>query len=145
MKIIVAEDHWLFRQGLRTLLELDKDNQLVSEVNNTADLLTDVAKFKPDLVVQDFQMPAGSAIATLCNIKNNFPEIKVIVLTGALSTRIFSQLIESEADGILQKEISAELFLQAVKDVMKGVRVLSPIYQQNIFTNQPQLSSRIPP
>ena len=143
MKIIVADDHLLFRQGLRTLLELNADNQLVSEVNNTADLLTDVAKFKPDLVVQDFQMPAGSGIETLSNIKKYFPEIKVIILTGGLSSNLFNQLIRAKADGILFKEISAELLLQAVNDVMKGVRVLSPVNQQKFASEQPQLISQI--
>ena len=117
MKIILADDHQLFREGLRTLLELDPEYQIVSEVDNTDALLADVTRFQPDLIFQDYRMPTGGTISTINKIKKQFPEIKLIILTGMQSTRLFKQLLSSKADGILLKEVSAEFLLQAIKEI----------------------------
>ena len=142
MNIILADDHQLFREGLRALLELDPDYQIVSEVDNTDALLVNVARFKPDLIFQDYRMPTGGAISTINKIKKQFPDIKLIILTGMQSTRLFKQLIKSKADGILLKEVSAEFLLQAIKDVNKGKRVLSPSVAECLAFEKPELTSR---
>ena len=79
MRIILADDHQLFREGVRALLELDPDYEIVSEVDNTDALLADVAKFQPDLILQDYRMPTGGAISTLNKIKEQFAHIKLII------------------------------------------------------------------
>lgn len=142
MKIILADDHQLFREGLRALLEIDPDNLIVSEVDNTDALVANVAKFQPDLVLQDYRMPTGDAISTLHHIKEQFPDIKVIILTGMQSTKLFRQLIKSKADGIFLKEVSGEFLLQAVIDVMNGIRVLSPTVQESLANDTEELTSR---
>lgn len=142
MKILLADDHQLFREGVRTLLELDPDYQIVSEVDNTDALLADVVKYQPDLVFQDYRMPGGGAITTLNKIKKQFPHIKLIILTGMQSPSLFKQLINSKADGILLKEVSGEFLLQAIKDVINGKRVLSPTVQECLSSEKPQLTSR---
>ena len=142
MKIILADDHRLFREGLRALLELDGGCQIISEVDNTDDLLADVARFQPDLVLQDYRMPTGGAISSLNQIKERFPHIKIIILTGVQSTGLFKQLIRSNADGILLKEVSGEFLSAAIKDVMKGKRVLSPTVEECLAFEKPKLTSR---
>ncbi len=142
MKIILADDHQLFREGLRTLLELDPEYQIVSEVDNTDALLADVTRFQPDLIFQDYRMPTGGTISTINKIKKQFPEIKLIILTGMQSTRLFKQLLSSKADGILLKEVSAEFLLQAIKDVHNGKRVLSPSVEECLAYEKPTLTSR---
>ena len=68
LKIILADDHQLFREGVRALLELNSDYQIVSEVDNTDALLVNAACFQPDIILQDYRMPTGGAISTLNEI-----------------------------------------------------------------------------
>ena len=130
IKIILADDPQLFREGVRALLELDSDYQIVSEVDNTDALLADAVRFQPDIILQDYRMPTGGAISTLNEIKEQFPQIKLVILTGMKSTSLFKQLMNSKADVILLKEVSGEFLLQAITDVMNGKRVLSPSVQE---------------
>ena len=142
MKIILADDHQLFREGVRALLELNSDYQIVSEVDNTDALLVNAACFQPDIILQDYRMPTGGAISTLNEIKHQFPQIKLVILTGMQSTRLFKQLLNSKADGILLKDVSGEFLLQAITDVMNGKRVLSPSVQECLKTEKLQLTAR---
>ena len=97
MKIILADDHQLFREGVRTLLELDPAYHIVSEVDNTDALLEDVAKYQPDLIFQDYRMPGGGAISTLNKFLIAFNEssITAVLKSGILLILIINKIITS--------------------------------------------------
>jgi DNA-binding NarL/FixJ family response regulator len=142
MRILLADDHQLFREGLRTLLELEDTHQIVDEVDNTEALLESVQTHQPDLVIQDYRMPNGGAISVINTIKEQFPGIKLIMLTGVQSGDLYLQLIKSKADGILLKDVSAEFLLQAIDDVQKGERVFSPAVAELLKSKDMKLTSR---
>ena len=142
MRIILADDHRLFRESLRVVLETIADYEVVAEVGNAPDLKESVSRLQPDLVIQDYRMPGGGTVAVLEYIKRRYPEIKVIMLTGVDSGALFQQLLDSHADGVLLKEMSAEETLAAIKKVMTGKRVLSPSIRERVLPDVPELTTR---
>lgn len=142
MRIVLADDHILFRDGLKVVLETQPGHEVVAEVGDAQQLKAAVSELRPDLVIQDYRMPGGGAITTLEYIKRRFPRIKVIVVTGVESETLFQQLREARADGILLKEISAQETLESVRRVMDGKRVFSPSVQASILPERPSLTSR---
>lgn len=142
MRIILADDHKLFRDALRVVLETVPGYEVVAEVGNAPDLKEAVARLQPDLVIQDYRMPGGGTVAVLEYIKQRYPEIKVIMLTGVDSGALFQQLLDSNADGVLLKEVSAEETLASIKKVMSGKRALSPSVSERALPGRPDLTTR---
>ncbi len=142
MRIILADDHKLFRDALRVVLETVPDYEVVAEVGNALDLKEAVSQLQPDLVIQDYRMPGGGTVAVLEYIKQRYPEIKVIMLTGVDSGALFQQLLDSNADGVLLKEISAEETLASIRKVMSGKRALSPSVSERALPGRPDLTTR---
>lgn len=142
MRIILADDHQLFRDGLRIMLESVPDYQIVAEVGEATELKEHVSRLQPDLVILDYRMPGGGTVTVLEYIKQRFPNIKVIVLTGVNSSTLFQQLMDSHADGVLLKEISAEEMLAAVRKVIAGRKAFSPTVQNTVLSTGSELTAR---
>ncbi len=142
IRIILADDHTLFRQGIRVLLESDVNFNVIAQVDTAQALQETVVEFQPDLVIQDYRMPGGGSISTLEYIKRRYPHIKVVALTGVHSGSLFQQLLDSHADGVLLKDISAEELLACVHKVMNGEKVFSDTVREQVFAGKPGLSPR---
>jgi len=142
INIILADDHQLFREGIKTLLEAVAGYTVVAEVDDAISLKEAIKKVPADLVLLDYRMPGGGALTTLTEIKKKYPEIKVIALTGIDSSSLFTQLINSSADGVLHKEISAKELLEAVSDVLKGKKAYSARIKEQAVNQKPELSNR---
>lgn len=141
MRIIIADDHQIFIDGMRTLLELVPEYKIVAEVGDNFSLMESVIKHNPDLIFQDYRMPGGT-ISTLNEIKERFPKIKVILLTGVSEGRLYHQFYQSKADGVLLKDISAEDLLKAIADVIAGDRVLSPAVKECLQSQDKIITTR---
>lgn len=141
-KIILADDHQLFREGLRSIIELDSSLQIVSEVDSTDELLKNVHIHQPDLILQDYRMPNGDAISTLNEIKSQFPQTRLIILTGVQSGSLYKQLFKSKVDGIILKEVSGEYLLNAIHLVLRGKRILSPTIKDCLSFENDEITFR---
>lgn len=142
MNIVVADDHQLFREGLRLILSIDPQWQVVTEVDNANDLITAVQTHTPDLVMLDYHMPGGGALSALSYIKQRYPKMLVICLTGVNSAVLFRQLLICGANAVLLKEISAEDLLSAIRKVANGQQVLSDKVKQVLDNDIEKLTSR---
>ncbi len=142
MRIVLADDHKLFRDSLKIVLETVSDYEVVAEVGNAPDLKEAVARLQPDLVIQDYRMPGGGALAVLEHLKQCFPEIKVVVLTGVDSGALLQQLLDSRADGVLLKEASAEETLASIKQVLSGQRTISAGVRERTLDERTLLTAR---
>lgn len=142
MRIILADDHAIFREGLKLLLQSQHDHEVVAEVENLESLKTELHKQHAELLILDYHMPGGDAAALLCYCKKRYPEVKIIALTGAQSGQILKQLVAAKADAVLLKDgASAELLL-AVQQVMQGKSYFSDTVKHKIADIELQLSSR---
>ena len=108
IKIAIADDHVLFRAGVKSALSLHKDIKMIAEADNGMQLLT---------VLKHIQMPIMDGINTLPEIKKLYPEIKVIMLTMHNEHSMISKLMELGANSYLTKNSDSEIIYQAIKTV----------------------------
>lgn len=142
MNIILADDHLLFREGIRTLIDMTTDYHVVAEVNSSEALINAAIEYEPDLILQDYRMPSGDAISTIKTLREHQPNIKIIILTGVKSGNLYRQLHKLNLEGILLKEISSEFLLKALKDVEEGKSVYSESVEKCVNHQEPEVTSR---
>ena len=117
IKVAIADDHVLFRAGVKSALSVHKDIKMIAEADNGMQLLTVLKHVQPDVILLDIQMPIMDGINTLPEIKKIYPEIKVIMLTMHNDHSMISKLMELGANSYLTKNSDSEIIYQAVKTV----------------------------
>ncbi|GAB4091193.1 response regulator [Flaviaesturariibacter terrae] len=115
IKVAIADDHHLFRTGVRTSLSAYRDIHMVAEAENGMQLLNLLRHIHPDVVLLDIQMPIMDGLATLPEIKKLYPDVKVIMLSMHNDHSMISRMMELGANSYLTKESDSETIYQAVK------------------------------
>jgi DNA-binding NarL/FixJ family response regulator len=125
-RIVLADDHSLFRQGLKAVLEGTEEFKVVGEAGDGLELIDLLNQVKPHLVVLDISMPNLRGIETIPEIKKNYPEVKILVVTMHNDKEYLYQAISQGADGyFLKKDAGTELF-SAIEKIRKGKVYVSP-------------------
>lgn len=115
IKVAIADDHALFRTGVRTALSVKKDIQLIAEADNGMQLLSQLKHVEPDVILLDIQMPVMDGIATLPEIRKLYPSVKVIILSMYNDHTMISKLMEIGANSYLTKNSDSETIYEAIK------------------------------
>lgn len=115
IKVAIADDHTLFRTGVKTSLSSRKDIQMVAEAENGMQLLNLLRHIKPDVVLLDIQMPIMDGLTTLPEIKKLYPDIKVIMLSMHNDHSMITRMMEIGANSYLTKESDSETIYQAIR------------------------------
>jgi len=126
IRVVLADDHVLVRQGIRQFLEETGDIQVVAEAGDGAEALRLAQQLEPDIVVMDINMPKVTGVEATRRIKQHLPEVKVLVLTAYDDPPYIRALLQSGADGYILKTAPAEELVKAVRDVHRGLKALSP-------------------
>jgi DNA-binding NarL/FixJ family response regulator len=126
IKVAIADDHTLFRTGVKTSLSQRKDIQMVAEAENGMQLLNLLKHIQPDVVLLDISMPIMDGLATLPEIKRLYPQVKVIMLSMHNDHSVISRMMEIGANSYLTKESDSETIYQAIKSC----------YNQEFFFNE---------
>ncbi|QLE01952.1 response regulator transcription factor [Galbibacter sp. BG1] len=135
INIILADDHVLVRDGIKSLLEDDKSIRVIDEASNGKETLEVIATRKPDLLVVDIRMPEMNGIEVVKQLKNRWPEIKALVLSMHDSEEYVVQSIQAGADGYLLKGSSKEEFLKALHTVADGGKYFTGDVSSIIINN----------
>ena len=114
IKVAIADDHTLFRAGVRTALSVKKDVELIAEADNGMQLINLLRHIEPDVILLDIQMPIMDGIATLPEIRKIRPEAKVIILSMHNDHSMISKLMEIGANSYLTKNSDSETIYQAI-------------------------------
>ena len=125
IKVAIADDHALFRAGVKTALSVRKDIEMIAEADNGMQLLNLLKHIEPDVILLDIQMPLMDGITTLPEIRKLYPEIKVIILSMHNDHSMISKLMEVGANSYLTKNSDSETIYQAIKTC----------YEQEFFFN----------
>src|SRR6059058_1502949 len=125
IRIMLADDHTLFRQGIRTLISAETDMEVVGEASNGGDAVDKAAEVRPDVVLMDIGMQGLSSFEAARQIRKNRPETKVLFLTMYDDEDYLVQCLEAGAAGYVLKDTPAPQLLAAVRDVYKGGKYLS--------------------
>ncbi|MDD5530777.1 MAG: response regulator transcription factor [bacterium] len=120
MKIILAEDHNIIREGLKKLLEEDSSIQIVGEAKNGKEAVELANKLNPDLILMDISMPVLNGIEATKKIKKKHPEIKILILSMYDNEEYIKQLLNIGAEGYLLKETLVRNLFSALKVISKG-------------------------
>jgi DNA-binding NarL/FixJ family response regulator len=124
--IVLAEDHRLLREGLKALLQAEKDLLVIGEAENGLEAIRCVEKHAPDLILLDLSMPKMSGISVIKEIKSRFPEVRILALTIHESDQYVLEAFQSGADGYCLKDASRDELLIAIKSVLSGKTYISP-------------------
>jgi len=119
IRVAIADDHILFRAGVKTALSMHRDIRIVAEADNGMQLLNLLKHVNPDVILLDIQMPIMDGMTTLPEIKRLYPEIKVVMLTMHNDHSMISRLLELGANGYLTKNSDSEVIYEAVKTVFE--------------------------
>jgi two-component system response regulator NreC len=125
-RILIAEDHTLFRQGLKALLSLEEDLEIVGEAADGHHAIQRAKDLRPDLVLLDISMPRVDGMTAIKEIKRACPEAKILILTVHKTEEHVLETLKAGASGYVLKDASHEEFLLAMRSVLKDKRYLSP-------------------
>jgi DNA-binding NarL/FixJ family response regulator len=130
--IILADDHLLFRQGVRKILEEVEGWRVVGEAKDGLELLELLKKTQPNLVILDISMPNLRGLEAAREIKSLYPEIKILLLTMHKDSDLLQEGVEAKVDGFLVKEDADSDLLQAVRAIRKGQKFFSPLISEKL-------------
>ncbi|WP_101759129.1 response regulator transcription factor [Oceanicoccus sp. KOV_DT_Chl] len=116
LKVIIADDHRLFRESVKMLVESSPDYKVIAEAADARSLLTIMMTEKPDLLISDYHFPDGTITDILPTITRTMDSMRVVILTDGLgSEHLYQQLIDMSVAKILLKESSMDEILSALK------------------------------
>ena len=126
LRVLIADDHAVMREGLRLFLELDPAIEVVGDAQNGAEALKLTAELRPQVVLMDLLMPVMDGVAATEEIRRLYPDTEVVALTSALDDAYVTSAIRAGAIGYLVKNAHGEEVVQAVKSAAAGQVHLSP-------------------
>ena len=133
LRIVLAEDRTILREGLRALLSADPNFEIIGEAQDGREAVRCVEKLEPDLLLMDLSMPRMSGMDAIREIKKRYPEIKIIALTVHKTEEYLLATLQAGADGYVLKDATHDELVLAIKNVMRGKSYLSPGVSEKVI------------
>lgn len=132
-KILLVDDHEVVRLGLKSLLELHTQYEVVGEAGTAKEAVEAVARTHPDVVLMDIRLPGASGIEACEEITKSYPGTRVIMLTSYAEDEMLFSAIRAGASGYVLKQISGDALIVAIDAVCRGEALLDPAVTQRVF------------
>jgi DNA-binding NarL/FixJ family response regulator len=142
LRVLIADDHALFRRGLEMVLDSEPDIEVVGEAHDGDQAVDRAAELMPDVVLMDVRMPRRSGIEATQKIKEQLPHVKILVLTNSDEEADLYDSIKAGASGYLLKEISSEEVADSIRSVMQGHSRISPAMASKLLTEFQAMTKR---
>jgi two-component system response regulator DegU len=126
IKVLLADDHQLFREGLKRILNMENDLEVIGECGDGIQVLEFCNKEKPDVVLLDINMPIENGVVATERLRDIFPEIKVIILSIHDDESYVFETLRKGATGYLLKDMEAEQLINAIRTVADGHAYIHP-------------------
>lgn len=127
IKVLLAEDHQIVREGLRAMLNLEADIKVISEAENGRQAVETFARTRPDVVVMDIAMPLLNGMEATRQILQAFPGTKILILSAHSDDAYVAMVMAIGASGYLIKQTAAHVLPEAIRAVHQGKTYFSPI------------------
>jgi len=131
-RILIADDHTILRAGVRSLLDMVPNFEVIGEVDNGKDAMLYAGQLKPDVILSDLSMPKTNGTDAIQRIKSRYPEIKILVLTVHKTEEYIHAALKAGADGYVLKDDTSEELINAINNVLDGKTHLSPSICSNV-------------
>lgn len=143
IRIIIADDHALIRDGLQTIIDLQDDMEVVATAETGQEACELTAALKPSLVLMDIQMPQMNGIEATKTIKQKLPDTAVLILTTFAEDQYIIDGLVAGADGFLVKNISSAKLIDAIRDAVAGQFMLPTTVAAKLSARLHELSSSL--
>jgi DNA-binding NarL/FixJ family response regulator len=122
----LADDHTILRDGVRALLSAEHDIEVVGEASDGIEVIEQVARLAPDVVVMDMVMPRMNGLDATRQVKKRYPDVKILILSMYDDDEYVQQVIQAGASGYVLKRVAADDLVQAIREVNRGSSFLHP-------------------
>ena len=142
IRVLVADDHALYRRGLEMVLSAEPDIEIVGEAGDGAEAIRRAEELLPDVVLMDIRMPRRSGIEACTAIKDVAPSTKIVILTISDEESDLFQAVRAGANGYLLKDVPGEEIADGIRAVVGGQSLISPSMAGVLLTEFASLSRR---
>ena len=140
VRVMLADDHALFREGLAGIIHAQPDMQVVGEANDGLEAFVKAQELKPDLILMDVQMPGMDGIEAVKQIKQVLPETIIVMLTVRGDDDMLFEALKNGAQGYLLKEIRSQALLEMLRGALHGEAAISPNLAGRVLSEFRRLS-----
>jgi DNA-binding NarL/FixJ family response regulator len=133
--IVLADDHPIFHEGLRVLLEAEPDFTVIGKANDGLDTLRLIEKLPPDVLLVDMAMPNMNGLEVTRQVRKRFPQVHIIILSMHANEAYVAEALNSGASGYILKESSFNEVIKGIREVHSGRRFLSSSFSQQTIDN----------
>jgi DNA-binding NarL/FixJ family response regulator len=133
IRVLLVDDHTVVRQGLRMVMSLEDDLEVVGEAADGREAVEAAGTLAPDVVLMDLLMPVMNGVEAIRAIKRDHPEIEAVALTSVLEDRMVIDAVEAGAAGYLLKETGPETLFEAIRAAHRGEVRLDPRAQKRLL------------
>lgn len=133
IRVLLAEDHVVVREGTRELIQREQDMEVVGEAGDGEEAIELATRLRPDLVIMDIAMPKVNGVEATRRIKELYPATAVLILTAYDSEQYIFALLEAGAAGYLLKNVRGSELIDAVRAVCAGESVLHPVVTRKVL------------
>ncbi|MED3622884.1 response regulator transcription factor [Neobacillus thermocopriae] len=142
-KIVIIDDHQLFREGVKRILEFEKTFQVVAEGDDGNEAVALVDEHRPDVVIMDINMPQMNGVEATRELVKRYPDTKVIILSIHDDENYVTHALKTGACGYLLKEMDADALIEAVRVVADGGSYLHPKVTHNLVNEYRKLAAGV--
>jgi DNA-binding NarL/FixJ family response regulator len=135
LRILLADDHQMFREGLRAIVNSQTDMEVVGEADNGREAVRLAQQLQPDVVVMDISMPEMNGLKATERLKESSPAINVLTLTRHADAGYLHQLLRAGAGGYVLKRSAVEELVRAIRAVASGQHYLDPAATNEVFSD----------
>ncbi|MCS7001816.1 MAG: response regulator transcription factor [Dehalococcoidia bacterium] len=133
IRVLLVDDHTLVRQGLRQLLEVEPDIEVVGEAADGAEVSARVAETRPDVILMDINMPVVDGVAATRQVLADFPDVGIIILTMYRQDQFVFEAVRAGARGYLLKNAKSSELVNAIRAVAAGAALIDPVIAGNLL------------
>lgn len=126
LRILVADDHLVYRIGIRSLIEAESAFEVVGEAANSSDTVDMYRRLQPDVLLLDLRMPQKGGIEVVRAIRSEFPTARILVVTSYQTEEEVLQVLRAGALGYILKDLDRDMLMEAIRAVCAGKRWVSP-------------------
>jgi two-component system, NarL family, response regulator DegU len=140
-KIVIIDDHQLFREGVKRILDFESTFEVVAEGDDGSEAVALVEQYQPDVIIMDINMPNRNGVEATAELIEKYPDSKVIILSIHDDENYVTHALKTGATGYLLKEMDADALVEAVKVVADGGSYLHPRVTHNLVKEYRRLSA----